>query len=156
MEPAPASATLQPASKWLRLLAHGIDLALSLALARAIGVLVGYQPEVGFLSNAAIFLIPPAVVAVLAVPALYLGGTSGQRLCGLSLVDARTLGAPRTGKVWQWAATKQLLWMWDLKAGLLGSSLFYLTILTDKRGRSLYDDWADLHVVQSAPATPET
>ncbi|GBL30714.1 hypothetical protein EMGBS10_18640 [Opitutia bacterium] len=54
----------------------------------------------------------------------------GQRLCGLSLVDARTLGAPRTGKVWQWAATKQLLWMWDLKAGLLGSSLFYLTILT--------------------------
>lgn len=152
MDPAPASAALQPASKWLRLLAHGIDLALSLALARAIGVLVGYQPEVGSLSSMAVFLIPPAVIAALAVPALYLGGTLGQRLCGLSLVDARTLGAPRTGKVWQWAATKQLLWMWDLKVGLLGSSLFYLTILTDKRGRSLYDDWADLYVVQ--PARP--
>ncbi len=152
MEPAPASAGLQPASKWRRLLAHGIDLALSLALARAIGVLVGYQPEVGSLSSMAVFLIPPAVIAALAVPALYLGGTVGQRLCGLSLVDARTLGAPRTGKVWQWAATKQLLWMWDLKVGLLGSSLFYLTILTDKRGRSLYDDWADLYVVQ--PARP--
>ena len=152
MDPAPASAALQPASKWLRLLAHVIDLALSLALARAIGVLVGYQPEVGSLSSMAVFLIPPAVIAALAVPALYLGGTVGQRLCGLSLVDARTLGAPRTGKVWQWAATKQLLWMWDLKVGLLGSSLFYLTILTDKRGRSLYDDWADLYVVQ--PARP--
>jgi uncharacterized RDD family membrane protein YckC len=152
MEPAPASAALQPASKWLRLLAHGIDLALSLALARAIGVLVGYQPEVGSLSSMAVFLIPPAVIAALAVPALYLGGTLGQRLCGLSLVDARTLGAPRTGKVWQSAATKQILWMWDLKVGLLGSSLFYLTILTDKRGRSLYDDWADLYVVQ--PARP--
>jgi uncharacterized RDD family membrane protein YckC len=152
MEPAPASAALQPASKWRRLLAYGIDLALSLALARAIGVLVGYQPEVGSLSSMAVFLIPPAVIAALAVPALYLGGTVGQRLCGLSLVDARTLGAPRTGKVWQWAATKQILWMWDLKVGLLGSSLFYLTILTDKRGRSLYDDWADLYVVQ--PARP--
>jgi hypothetical protein len=150
METAPAAPVLQPASKWLRLLAHGMDLALSLALARAIGVLVGYQPEVGSLANVAIFLIPPAVVAALAVPALYLGGTLGQRLCGLSLVDARTLGAPRTGKVWQWAATKQILWMWDLKAGLLGSTLFYLTILTDKRGRSLYDDWADLYVVQPA------
>ena len=150
METAPAAPVLQPASKWLRLLAHGMDLALSLALARAIGVLVGYQPEVGSLSNVAIFLIPPAVVAALAVPALYLGGTLGQRLCGLSLVDARTLGAPLTGKVWQWAATKQILWMWDLKAGLLGSTLFYLTILTDKRGRSLYDDWADLYVVQPA------
>jgi hypothetical protein len=150
METAPAAPVLQPASKWLRLLAHGMDLALSLALARAIGVLVGYQPEVGSLSNVAIFLIPPAVVAALAVPALYLGGTLGQRLCGVSLVDARTLGAPRTGKVWQWAATKQILWMWDLKAGLLGSTLFYLTILTDKRGRSLYDDWADLYVVQPA------
>jgi len=150
METAPAAPVLQPASKWLRLLAHGMDLALSLALARAIGVLVGYQPEVGSLSNVAIFLIPPAVVAALAVPALYLGGTLGQRLCGLSLVDARTIGAPRTGKVWQWAATKQILWMWDLKAGLLGSTLFYLTILTDKRGRSLYDDWADLYVVQPA------
>ena len=150
METAPAAPVLQPASKWLRLLAHGMDLALSLALARAIGVLVGYQPEVGSLSNVAIFLIPPAVVAALAVPALYLGGTLGQRLCGLSLVDARTLGAPRTGKVWQWAATKQILWMWELKAGLLGSTLFYLTILTDKRGRSLYDDWADLYVVQPA------
>jgi len=71
MEPAPASAALQPASKWLRLLAHGIDLALSLALARAIGVLVGYQPEVGSLSSMAVFLIPPAVIAALAVPALY-------------------------------------------------------------------------------------
>jgi len=151
MEPAPASAALQPASKWLRLLAHGIDLALSLALARAIGVLVGYQPEVGSLSSMAVFLIPPAVIAALAVPALYLGGTLGQRLCGLSLVDARTLGAPRTGKVWQWAATKQILWMWDFKVGLLGSSLFYLPILTDKRGRSLYDDWSDLYVVQPAP-----
>jgi len=150
METAPAAPVLQPASKWRRLLAHGMDLALSLALARAIGVLVGYQPEVGSLSNVAIFLIPPAVVAALAVPALYLGGTLGQRLCGLSLVDARTLGAPRTGKVWQWAATKQILWMWELKAGLLGSTLFYLTILTDKRGRSLYDDWADLYVVQPA------
>ena len=58
--------------------------------------------------------------------------------------------APRPGKVWQWAATKQILWMWDLKVGLLGSSLFYLPILTDKRGRSLYDDWADLYVVQPA------
>jgi hypothetical protein len=152
METAPASAALQPASKWLRLLAHGIDLALSLALARAIGVLAGYQPGVGSLSNVAIFLIPPVVIAALAVPALYLGGTLGQRLCGLSLVDARTLGAPRAGKVWQWAATKQILWMWDLKVGLLGSSLFYLPILTDKRGRSLYDDWADLYVVQ--PARP--
>ncbi len=151
MEPAPASAALQPASKWLRLLAHGIDLALSLALARAIGVLVGYQPEVGSLSSMAVFLIPPAVIAALAVPALYLGGTLGQRLCGLSLVDVRTLGAPRTGKVWQWAATKQILWMWDFKVGLLGSSLFYLPILTDKRGRSLYDDWSDLYVVQPAP-----
>jgi len=151
METAPASAALQPASKWLRLLAHGIDLALSLALARAIGVLVGYQPEVGSLSSMAVFLIPPAVIAALAVPALYLGGTLGQRLCGLSLVDVRTLGAPRTGKVWQWAATKQILWMWDFKVGLLGSSLFYLPILTDKRGRSLYDDWSDLYVVQPAP-----
>lgn len=151
METAPASAALQPASKWLRLLAHGIDLALSLALARAIGVLVGYQPEVGSLSSMAVFLIPPAVIAALAVPALYLGGTLGQRLCGLSLVDVRTLGAPRTGKVWQWAATKQILWMWDPKVGLLGSSLFYLPILTDKRGRSLYDDWSDLYVVQPAP-----
>ncbi|MEY4272324.1 MAG: hypothetical protein RL250_1190 [Verrucomicrobiota bacterium] len=151
MEPAPAPPVLQPASKGRRLLAHVTDLALSLALARALGVLVGYQPEVGSLSNIAIFLIPPAVVAALAVPVLYLGGTLGQRLCGLSLVDAGTLGAPRTGKVWQWAATKQILWMWDLKSGLLGSSLFYLTILTDKRGRSLYDDWADLYVVQPAP-----
>jgi NADH:ubiquinone oxidoreductase subunit H len=38
----------------------------------------------------------------------------------------------------------------DLNVGLLGSSLFYLPILTDKRGRSLYDDWADLYVVQPA------
>ena len=68
MEPAPASPTLKPASKWLRLLAHGMDLALSLALVRAIGVLVGYQPEAGSLSNAAIFLIPPAVIAALAGP----------------------------------------------------------------------------------------
>ena len=30
-----------------------------------VGVLVGYQPEVGSLSNVAIFLIPPAVVAAL-------------------------------------------------------------------------------------------
>jgi len=152
VEPAPASPTLKPASKWLRLLAHGMDLALSLALVRVIGVLVGYQPEAGSLSKAAIFLIPPAVIAVLAVPAIYLGGTLGQRICGLSLVDVRTLGTPRAGKVWQWAATKQILWMWDLKVGLLGSSLFYLTILTDKRGRSLYDDWAELYVVQ--PARP--
>ncbi len=150
MEATPAPLVLQPASKWLRLLAHGMDLALSLSLARAIGVLAGHQPEVGSLSNIAIFLIPPAVIAALAVPALYLGGTLGQRLCGLSLIDARTLGAPRPGKVWQWAATKQILWMWDLKIGLLGSSLFYLPILTDKRGRSLYDDWADLYVVQPA------
>lgn len=152
MDPAAASAAPQPASKWLRLAAHVTDLVISLSLARAIGVLAGYQPEVGSLSNIAIFLIPPAVIAALAVPALYLGGTLGQRLCGLSLVDARTLGVPRAGKVWQWAATKQILWMWDLKAGLLGSSLFYLPILTDKRGRSLYDDWADLYVVQ--PARP--
>ena len=151
MEPAPASAALQPASKWLRLLAHGMDLALSLALVRAIGVLAGYQPEVGSLSNAAIFLIPPAVIAALAVPAIYLGGTLGQRLCGLSLVDGHSLGTPRTVKVWQWAATKQILWMWDLKVGLLGSSLFYLTILTDKRGRSSYDDWAEVYVVQPGP-----
>ena len=151
METAPASPALKPASKWIRLLAHGMDLALSLALVRVIGVLVGYQPEAGSLSNAAIFLIPPAVIAALAVPAIYLGGTLGQRICGLSLVDARTLGTPRTGKVWQWAATKQILWMWDFKVGLLGSSLFYLPILTDKRGRSLYDDWSDLYVVQPAP-----
>ena len=152
MEPTPA---LVPASKWRRLFAHVTDLAISLVLARAIGVLVGYQPEVGSLSNVAVFLIPPAVIAALAVPALYLGGTLGQRLWGLSLVDARSLGTPPMGKVWQWAATKQVLWMWDLKVGLLGSSLFYLPILTDKRGRSLYDDWADLYVVQPAPATPD-
>jgi len=150
MEPAPV---LTPASKWRRLAAYGTDLALSLALARAIGVLVGYQPEAGALSSVAILLIPPAVVAALAGPVLYLGGTLGQRLWGLALVDARTLGAPPKGKVWQWAATKQILWMWDLKAGLLVSSLFYLPILTDKRARSLYDDWADLYVVQSSTAT---
>ena len=98
MEPAPASPAVKLASKWLRLLAHGMDLALSLALVRAIGVLVGYQPEAGSLSKAAIFLIPPAVIAALAVPAIYLGGTLGQRICGLSLVDVRTLGTPRAAQ----------------------------------------------------------
>jgi hypothetical protein len=141
----PAIAPL-PAPKGRRLLAHLVDLALALALVQAVAWLSG----LGVQGSLLIWLIPPLVVAVLAVPAIYYGATLGQRCCGLALVDGRTMGAPPRLKVWQWAATKQILWLWEWKAGGLVSALFYLPILTDKRSRSLYDDWAEVYVVLPA------